>query len=67
MSKPKPPCLGCPDRSINCHINCERYKAYREANIELVRTIRQARREEAIADALIVRGIQISKKRRNEQ
>ena len=28
--KPKPPCgKDCPERSVGCHINCEKYLSYR--------------------------------------
>lgn len=29
MSKPAP-CMGCPDRTPECHGQCERYKAFQE-------------------------------------
>lgn len=28
MMKNKPPCKDCPDRSVRCHAECERYKAF---------------------------------------
>lgn len=28
MMKNKPPCKDCSERSVRCHAECERYKAY---------------------------------------
>ena len=28
MKKPIPPCLGCPDRSAECHRKCAKYADY---------------------------------------
>ena len=25
----KPPCMNCPDRELNCHGSCEKYKGWR--------------------------------------
>ena len=39
MSKPKPPCLDCPDRVPACHDKCEKYQTFRKALDELNRKI----------------------------
>lgn len=28
MSGPQSPCRGCPDRSLGCHGQCSKYRAY---------------------------------------
>lgn len=29
---PASPCKDCPDRTVGCHGECEKYKAYKRAN-----------------------------------
>ena len=29
-----PPCKDCPDRSVTCHANCEKYREFATANAE---------------------------------
>lgn len=43
MKKPSSPCLDCPDRDVECHSTCEKYKAYvkeQDKYRELVRSER---------------------------
>jgi hypothetical protein len=67
MSKPNVPCHECPERHINCHAECDKYKAYKEDNIERVRTIRQGRREDAIVSDHLIKVALKSKRRYHVQ
>ena len=31
MTRPKPPCKSCPDRSAECHAVCEKWAEYEKA------------------------------------
>lgn len=44
MMKNKPPCKGCPDRSVRCHAECEHYKAF-AADREEIRAEKVRNRE----------------------
>ena len=43
MAKPDKCCLGCEDRAVGCHSDCERYKRYCAKN-----EVRKARKREDI-------------------
>lgn len=66
MSKPKPPCLGCPDRHINCHSDCKRgYKEFVIANINYRKIIKQGRRNDAITRSYVIKAVADAKRRKN--
>ena len=41
MTKISVPCLGCPDRTENCHSICGRYKEYKKSLAEQNEQIRK--------------------------
>lgn len=48
MSAIGSPCLGCTDRQVGCHGNCEKYKAFKEVTISRSREVQRQKREEAM-------------------
>ena len=46
MSKKDNPCYGCPDRTMTCHGDCEKYAQKQARDEERKKRISEARRKE---------------------
>ena len=66
MNKPKSPCLGCAERSVtpehNCHSDCGRYIACRDANIARKQLIKQQRQIESMVTETVINNVSRMKK-----
>lgn len=40
-----PPCKDCPDRTVGCHAGCEKYKAFRDQQMEQAERKAASRKE----------------------
>ncbi len=66
MSKPKPPCLGCPDRHVGCHAECKRgYKEFVIANAIYRKNIKQGRKYDSITRSYVIKAVADAKRRKN--
>lgn len=61
MKKPNSPCLGCDNRTEDCHSDCESYLDYVEANEKYKEIIYQSKYEEDMSYTLL------EKQRRNKE
>ena len=50
--KPKSPCLGCEDRVLYCHSNCEKYIEFKEALMKRSNDIYKAKEIDYILDGI---------------
>lgn len=53
MLKPNSPCLGCDRRDSTCHVDCESYLDYVEANEEYKEVVNQSKHEEDMSYTLL--------------
>lgn len=54
----KAPCKDCPDRQLDCHSKCERYKAYQEER----EAYREKKKQATMADCYIIQKVRKLKK-----
>ena len=60
---PCSPCYECPDRTIGCHGDCEKYEDYTTERIELKKEIGRMTRIDRAPEALMINGVQRRRKK----
>ena len=47
MKKPEAPCLFCDEKEVGCHIDCDKYKAFKKAQEEYNEVVKRGRLQDS--------------------